>query len=299
MKTDNALVGINFSKLDTPVINYVDFLSTKIPLKTVNNLFVFTARNSFSALQKEGSKKDAREMLDSIKQKMRKVITPRYKNIKKVNNYAEAGLFTQNFYHHFSRKETDLIVMGKETGSHGTMNKFIVRHLPSQTLIVPEKSKHKLSNIVIALDQTELSAKILKKALDFCSLIPGTPTITCLHIGHMPGHTELAQIFGDSHQINAKEFRNIYNRYTKDLKESFENFIKEYTPGYNGQKLNIEFIGETRKPHHGLLKYLHSGKADFLIMGSISQSLFDAMLLGSFAEKIIAKNDIVPMLIVK
>jgi len=298
MKTDNAIVGISFTKLDTTVIKYVDFLSTKIPIKTVNNLFVFTARNSYNVL-KNRNKKDGELMMDSIKLKMDETITPQYKNVKHIKNHAEAGLFVQKFYHQFNRKETDLVVMGKEKGSHGTMNKFIVRHIPSQTLIVPEDSKHKLKNIVIALDQTELSKKILHKALDFCSLISGSPTLTCLHVGHMPSHAELSEMFGETHQMNVNEFRKIYDEYTKDLKESFENFVIKNSEHYNGSELNIEFVGETRKPHHGLLSYINNNDVDFLILGSKSHSLLDAMLLGSFAEKIIAKNDKVPMLVIK
>ena len=300
MKTDNAIVGVNFSKLDTPVIKYVDFLSTKIPIRTVNNFFVFTARNSFNALQKDAGKKEAEEMLNSIKDKMDEVITPQYKHVKQVKNHAEAGLFVQKYYHQFNRKETDLIVMGKGEGSHGTMNKFIVRHIPAQTLIVPEEPKHKLKNIVIALDQTELSKSILHKALSFCSLISGAPNITCLHVGHMPGHAELAEMFGDTHQMSAHEFRKIYDDFKKDLKESFENFIRENTDTYNGSKLAIEFVGETRKPHHGLLTYIdNTANVDLVILGSKSHSMLDAMLLGSFAEKIIAKNNKVPMLVIK
>ncbi len=299
MKTDNAIVGVNFTKLDTTVIKYVDFLSTKIPIRTVNNLFVFTARNSFDALQQDGGKKDGDELLASIKQKMNETITPQYKKIKHIKNHAEAGLFVQKFYHQFNRKETDLIVMGKENGSHGSMNKVIIRHIPSQTLIVPEQSKRKLSNIVIALDQTELSEKILHKALEFCGLVSGAPTITCLHIGHMPSHAQLAEMFGETHQLSMSEFKKIYDDYTKDLKESFENFIKDSTKNYHSTKLNVDFVGDTRKPYHSLLSYLKTNDTDLLILGTKSHSMLDAVLLGSFAEKVISKNNTVPMLVVK
>ncbi len=299
MKTDNAIVGVNFSKLDAPLIKYVDFLSTKIPIRTVNNLFVFTARNSFDALQKDAGKKEAEEMLKSIKNKMSETITPQYKNIKYVKNYAEAGLFVQKYYHQVNRKETDLVFMGKENESHGSMNKVVVRHIPAQTFIVPELSKHKLSNIIIALDQTDFSKHILHKALEFCSLVSGSPSITCLHVGHMPSHAQLVEMFSESHQLNVNEFKKIYDSYTHDLKESFENFIKENTKDYHGTKLNIQFVGETRKAYRGLLSYIKANNADLLIMGSKSHSMIDVMLLGSFAEKIIAKNNEIPMLVVK
>ncbi|RLD91270.1 MAG: hypothetical protein DRJ09_01530 [Bacteroidetes bacterium] len=299
MKTDHAIVGVNFSKLDTPLIKYVDFLSTKIPIKTVNNLFIFTARNSFDALQKDAGKEEAERMLKSIKTKMDETITPQYKNIKHVKNYAEAGLFVQKYFHQINRKETDFVIMGKENGSHGSMNKVVVRHVPAQTLIVPELSKHKLSNIVITLDQTDFSKHILQRALDFCNLVSGKPTITCLHVGHMPSHAYLTEMFSESHQLSTREFKKIYENYSSDLKESFENFINESIINYHGTKLNIKFVGETRKPYRGLLNYIKTNETDLLIMGTKSHSLLDVMLLGSFAEKIIAKNNEVPMLVVK
>jgi len=300
MKTDNAIVGVNFTKLDTAVINYVDFLSTKVPIKTVNNLFIFTARESFEALKKNKGKEEAEKMLKSIKLKMDETITPKYRNIKHIKNHAAAGLFVQEFYHMFNRIDTDLIVMGKENGSHGTMNKFIIRTVPSQTLIVPEGSSElKLNNIVIAIDQTDFSKKILKKALDFCSLVSGSPKVTCLHVGHMPSHAELAQVFSETHQLDVSEFRNIYNNYLKDIEESFRNFIKENTGFYNRNNLDIKVVGEHGKPYKGLMKYLNNNDVDLLIIGTKSHSLLDSVLLGSFAEKIIIKNHKVPTLIVR
>lgn len=299
MKTDNALTGVNFTRLDTPVIKYVDYLSTRIPLSTVNNFFVFTARGSFNALKRNKGKEEGELMLHSIKENMDKKITPKYKNIKNVKNHVVADIFVQGVYHLFDHTNTDLVVMGKENGSHGTTNKLVVRHVPSQTLIIPEKSKHRLKKIVIALDQSELSKKLLHKALDFCSLISGSPSITCLHVGYMPAFSELTGMYDDTYPLEMYDYNLMYDDYEKAMKSAFENFVKENTKNYKGPELKVEYVTETRKPYHGLMDYIDEGKADLVIFGTKSHTFLDTILLGSFAEKMISKNDKVPMLVIK
>ncbi len=299
MKTDNAIVGINFSELDNIVINYVDFLSTKIPLKTVNNLYVFTARESFEALKKDYGNDDAKKLYDSILRKMEEEITPKYKNVKHVKNIVRAGLFVQEYYDVYKKLPTDLIIMGKGKDSHGTMSKFVIRHIPAHTLIIPEEAKTSLKKIVIALDQTDFSVKILHEAVNFCKLIDDDVEITFLHVGHLHSRAELFELFGEVHQLNIEEFNKVYQNYLDDLKGDFINFIKENTKDIDNLNYRIEFIGETRKPHHGLLNYIKADKADFLILGTKSHSLLDTVIVGSFAEKIISHNNKIPMLLIK
>ncbi len=299
MRTDNAIVGVNFTKLDTPVIKYTDFLSTKVPINTVNNLFVFAARDAYRALKDDKGETEAKKMIKAIIKNMDETFTPQYEHVKNVKNHAEAGIFIQRLYHFFNITDTDLIIMGKKKGSHGTINKSVIRHIPANTLIIPEKSERKLDKIVISLDLADKSENNLKKALDFCALVSGSPEITVLHIGKVLKISEIAAILGESNELGVNEFKKFFKDYNNDVKNNFKNFIKNFRKKYQVPDFKVKVIGETGKPYHGLMNYIKQGKTDLVIMGTKSHSLFDAILLGSFAEKIIDKNDIVPMLVIR
>ena len=300
MKPNNLIVGMDFSDLDHKLCKFVDFLSRHLPINHVNNLFVFTARDMFYDLQ-ESTEKGGDMLLKAFGEKMHQRFDKCFPNIKNVKNHALAGFFVEMFYYQFNKTDTDLIVIGKGKGSHGIMAKYIIRHIPASTLIIPEESKQKLSNIVIALDQTDMSIGILHKAMDFCSLIDPKPAVTCLHIGHLPYYSELGEVaVEDYREFGNTDFKKISEVFFEKQKESFENFIEKNLKGYDNIKPNIEFIGEKRvKPYHALKDYIDSGKADLLIMGTKSHSGFDNFLLGSFAEKMISKNDKIPILVVK
>ncbi len=300
MKPNNLIVGMDFSELDHKLCSYVNFLAEELPIDHVNNLFVFTARELFHQLQ-EVSAKSGDLLLKAFGEKMHERFDSCFPNIKHVKNHALAGLFIEMFYHQFNKSDTDLIVVGKKRDSHGIMAKYIIRHIPAYTLIVPEGSEHKLSNIVIALEQSELSKRILHRALDFCSLLKTKPTVTCLHVGHLPYYSDLGdEIFEDYKKFGAKDIKKIYEVFFEKQKQSFENFVRINSEGFEDINIKTEFIAEKRvKPYMGLKDYVNSGKTDFLIMGTRSHTVFDTLFLGSFVEKMISVNDKVPMLIVK
>ncbi len=300
MKPNNLIVGMDFTELDHKLCKYVNFLATQLPIDHVNNLFVFTARDVFFDLEKTGDR-GGDMLLKSIGEKMHKRFDNCFPNIQHVKNHALAGFFIEMFFFQYNKTNTDLIVMGKKEGSTGIMAKYIIRHIPAYTLIIPEKAKHKLSNIVITLDQTEHSGNMLAKALDFCSQLKDKPVVTCLHIGHLPYYSELGETISETYRhSDMADINSIYNTFFEKRKASFEKFVEEHSKGYEDIKPDIKFIAEKRTyPYLALKDYIDDEKADLLIMGTKSHTGLDSFLLGSFAEKMISINDKVPMLIVK
>ena len=161
-------------------------------------------------------------------------------------------------------------------------------------------SKKAISNIVIALDQTEFSKKILHNALNFCSLISPKPIITCLHVAHFPYYSELGNaIIEDYKQFESFDIKTVNEVFFDHQKDRFKDFIYDNSEKENFS-LNVKVIEETRtKPYHAIKEYIEKEKPDLLIMRTRSHTALDVFLLGSFVEKIISINDSIPMLIVK
>ena len=301
MKTDNPIVGVNLTQADKPLCAYVDFLSTRLPITSVNNFFVFTARGSFMALQKDTKYKDGKLLLELLEGEMTKKVTPYYKNIKTVNNQAVAGLFIESFYHKFNNTKTDLIFLGKDDRSYGTNAKFLVRHIPASTFIVPAKSKHKLDHILISIDHKEHSKKVLHEALDFCSQIQPSPKVTILHVLARPyiGEPENG-IMEDYEYFSYEGMNMLLEALLKTEKKEFNEFVKQEIKNFPDLqiKVKVKLITES-KAYYGVKDYMKHHSVDLVIMGTKSHSGFDSHLTGSLVEKMITVNRKVPMLVIR
>ncbi len=301
MKTDNPIVGINFSRIDKTVCEYVDFLSTKIPISTVNNLFVFTARGSFNALQKDTNYKEGELFLKTLKNEMSNKLSGFYKNNIKIKNHAVAGLFVESIYHEFNKTNTDMIFVGKETKAHGMNSKFLIRTIPASTFIVPQKAKHKLGHVLIVLDNTGHSKHLLQKALDFCQKVNPVPKITCLHVVHWAHLAVLDNsIINDYQFYSGTDMNMLIQSQLKREEEDFKVFVKENAKDFENLDIKVKIIEEKGKNAYAAAKdYLDHHRLDLAILGTKSHSGFDAHLMGSFAEGLITVNDKTPLLVIR
>ena len=300
MKPDNLIVAMDFTDMDKRLCSYVDFLAQHLHIKHVNNLFVFTAKRMFNAMQRNTGNRGGDLMLKAFGRNMHKRFDSCYPHVEKVKNHALAGLFVEMFYYQYDKTDTDFVVLGKKKGSEGIMSKYITRHVPTNTFIIPEESKNAISNVTIALDHSDFSKRILHNALDFCSLITPKPDITCIHVSHLPYYPELGDAVVESYkQFGALDVNSVNDDFFEEQKKRFEDFIIINSGNYNF-KINIKTIFETRpKPFYAVKEYISDENPDLIIMGTRSHSAFDVFLLGSFVEKVISINDKVPMLIVK
>ncbi len=300
MKTDNPIVGINFSKADEFLCKYVDFFATKVPVHTVNNLYIFPLRNLFMDLQQKRHDEAINLLLKTFEEKMGENLKGFYQHIKDVKYFAEAGLLLPTLLRFLENKKTNLIFMGKEKGSSGEMAKMAIYHIPAQIMIVPEKAQHKLKKILVTLDESSFSETVLKMAFDLASKINPQPEITCLYISHLSYFMELEKAIIEGYRsIDNKNIIVKSNEIFEEEKEAFEKFVSDRSRGLN-LKINTKIIFEWRfKPYLALMDYLDENETDLLIMGDRSHSGLNISMLGRFTQKIITKNDKVPMLVVK
>ncbi|NOX45404.1 MAG: universal stress protein [Chlorobi bacterium] len=300
MKINNLIVGVDFSEVDKTLCGHIDFLAQHLPVNHVNNLFVFTAKSTFNALQQSSDNKGGDLMLKAFGQEMHQRFDNCYPHVEKVKNHALAGSFVEMFLHQYHKTDTDFIALGKKNGTDGIMGKYITRHIQANTFIIPENSGKSISNIVIALDLTDFSRKVLHSALDFCSMIDPKPIITCLHIAHLPYYSELSNAIVDCYkQFGSSDFKSVDDVFLDQQKKEFRDFISANSKGYDFP-LIADVVEETRaKPYYAMREYLDKENPSLLIMGTRSHTALDVFLLGSFVEKIISINNTVPMLIVK
>ncbi|HDO26741.1 MAG TPA: universal stress protein [Bacteroidetes bacterium] len=300
MKTDNSIVGISFSETDKFLCQYVDFLATKIPINTVNNLYLFTARNLFMDLQRATNDKAGKLLLKSFEGKMEKDIKNLYPHIKNVNYYAKPGSFVSTFQRFLQNIKTDLVFIGKGKDSQGAMAKLTVSHIPAHVMIVPEGAQHKLNRILVVMDESGFSKTVLHSTLEISSKINPRPEITCLYISHLSYFIKLENAINEGYQMlkNEELDWNSQKIFEKE-KADFEKFVSDYSSDFD-MKVTAKAVFEARpKPYLALMDYLNENETDLLVMSDRNHSGLNTHILGRFTEKIITVNKKVPMLVVK
>jgi len=300
MKTDNSIVGISFSETDKFLCQYVDFLATKIPINTVNNLFLFTARDLFMDLQHATNDKAGNLLLKSFEGKMEKSLKNLYPHVKNVNYYAKPGSFVSTFQRFLQNIKTDLVFIGKAKDSHGAMAKLTVGHIPAHVMIVPEEAQHKLNRILVAMDGSGFSKTVLHRALELSSKINPRPEITCLYISHLSYFIELEKAISEGYQMLKNDDLNWNSQqmFEKE-KADFEKLVSDYSSSFD-MKVTAKTVFEARpKPYLALMDYLNKNQTDLLIVSDRNHSGLNIHNLGSFTEKIITVNKKVPMFVVK
>jgi nucleotide-binding universal stress UspA family protein len=220
-------------------------------------------------------------------------IAPLLKNYKEqiiLKSKVLMGKVVPRFEETLAAEEAAIIALGKKEKGSCTLAKNIIRKLACNTLIVPSKSKYILNHILVPVDLSTHSGKLLEYAIAIQQQSAKEVTITCLH----------AYELIDIPAYNMLHTKDRIRRDTRArVQAAFDNFInKHQTPGSNIQTVLIE---ETRNwPSQYILKYINDVKhsIDFVIMGTQGHTRI-AALLGSTVEKVISRNHVCPMLIVK
>ncbi|NOX85154.1 MAG: universal stress protein [Chlorobi bacterium] len=300
MKLEHLIVGINFSKADEFLCKYVDFLATKIPINTINNLFVFTIRNLFMNLQNDEHDKTVKLFLKSFEKNMEENLKGFYPHVKNVNYFAVADLYSPAVLHFLVNKKSELIFIGKTKDSSGEMAKLTIRHIPAQVMVVPEQAKHKLDKILVALDESKFSETVLRRALELASKITPRPEVTCMFISHINYFMELEKAISEGyHSVKDKILTAKSKEIFEEEKKAFEKFVSEYSRDFD-LKINTKVVFEPRpKPHLALMDYLNENETDLVVLGDRNHSGLNIRMLSGFTERIITENNKTPMLVVK
>lgn len=281
------LAGSTGTKNDKKLALYLNFLAGKIPIKKITHLHVVRKiydekgsyklfNDAFSHLEK-GIKKEGIDPLLAI-----------YTNVNELEAIVNSGKVLSRFKEILNLESSDIIAVGKKEKGSSALAKNIIRKLDCNTLVVPENSEHTFTNILVPVDLSQHSEKILQNAIAIQENSSEVVFITCIHAYEIPDIPYYNVL-----RTSAK----IKNDTRETVKEAFDKFIeKNRTTTSNIEPVLIE---ETNNwPSHYILKYIENNDVDFVLMGSQSHSKLDS-IMGSTVEKVITKNNKCPILIIK
>jgi len=274
------VVDSGFTK-EKELANYLDFLATKILINRILYLHILKT-TAYNLPEK---------VLNILKETIKSErITPflnTYKNVDNIEGVVVSGKVITELKYYFDKEKANLIVLQKVKNSNHLI-KNVVRHIDCNMLFVPENAKYELKTILIPVDLSKHSDKLLDTAIAIQKQSVDKYKIICYHAYDIPD-VPYYNILRTEKQMQLET--------RKIVSEAFDKFISKYSQ--KGLDIVPVLYQEVNSwPSHYILKYIKNHAIDLVIMGTHSHRKLDTWL-GSTVEKVITKNNKCPMLIVK
>lgn len=279
------VIALDHTKMDNDLLKYVFDLCKIFPPEKIFLINVLKERKSYSHLPEEffGFMNQVEE---DIKLQMQVRID---KYLGKANIPFEIliayGSPFDEIIQMVMNKSASLVIVGRKHHSSGSgvISDRLSRNLPCDVLVVPEGSDFQINNVLLPTDFSAHSKLALDLALKLKE-INMTTTIYPFHGYEIP--------------MGYSRSGNRYNEFAEIMKSNAEKVMKLWV-----QNVPYDIHAITRLAENSLADLVVSisteKSIDLIIMGSKGQSPASLALLGSQTMKVIVKNKVTPLLIVK
>ena len=290
-----ALVGIEFGKVDDSTLAYFDFFTKNIPVSAA--YFVHVLPADIYEVFAEGQRLSNREnyslvndLIERTELKVNKMLS------EKENMYVEydilAGDPLEELLKSIKEYKADLLVIGqkKKGEEHKIRAQNLVRKTKGNALIIPEGAAKTLSNILVPIDFSDQSIKALRTAMRIKRQSITPIQITCLYIYTQPDASIYGMIVPQPRSRKAIE-----SKFTTKFNRTENEFDSEKSTRFE-VLISNEGIASTADY---IFNFAKNTNTDFVVMGAKGHSKVDLLLLGSVTENFMRINNEIPTLIVK
>ena len=296
LSVTQALVGLGLEDSDTDLLRYFDFFSKQVPISAAYFVHVLPEFDLMTAMYEKATDLLSSNyainevVIEQMEQKINSMIS------KKDDFYIEYDIKEGNPLEKMlaiaEEMKVDLLVIGQSTEKsiHNILAKNLARKTEANVLIVPEKAKPGITNILVPIDFSPNSARSLKAAVAFCRQLEKPARITCLFVYSLPS---IRHFRFDTPWIQMK------NTVEDNIKDGFNAFIHTNAPGFKDQ-IDIALV---EKSHPGIatfiVDYAHDNGCNFLFLGAKGHSNVHRLLMGSVTEELLDVNDDIPVMIIR
>lgn len=287
---NRLLIGIDFTNTDKHILEHTAALCRYNQPQKV----YFVHINDNLDLPEEVRKElygDVEPYDEYLKKEMAKTVAesfPEHEQFECEFMVVEGSLLPQ-MLHWAKIKEVDLAVLGRKSskGSGIFLTRF-ARRATCSVLIVPEHSNNHIDSILVCNDFSVNSELSMQKALEFAVANPET-TIYSQNIYTVPvGYHKTGKSFEEFARIMKKHAIKRYQEFCKRIDFGEKTMV---TPIFSLDKHNdtATLVKNTAE----------SLQAKLIIIGSKGRTFAASIFLGSFAERMINKQNEAPLLVVK
>jgi nucleotide-binding universal stress UspA family protein len=284
-KLKNIGLFIDLSDIDTLLLQYIQKLDEVFDFDKLT-LIHFVALEEVS--KEIGDMlpyldKSLNEILEEVVLEKVEAVFKERKSSIKVKIYSGGHL--DQLVEWVDQQKFDLVVLGKKSvhGGSGVFSSKVVRLTSSNTLFIPETSKATIQKIVLPLDFSEYSEDIASLAK---SLSLHTSAVL------LPVHVL-------KHGMQYFPYIRKPSEFQQELEDkAVSNYMK--LKKKTGLSENMEISkGQDVAVSQSLYDFSIRNGADLIVLGNKGKTNDDTLLIGSVAERMIATDKHLPVLIVK
>ncbi|WP_425392759.1 universal stress protein [Ekhidna sp.] len=280
-----ALVALDATLMDGFVLEYVSKFYKSFGIEEI--IFLHAIKEIDTRIEIDGYEDAETNVLDEIKEKLTyKVSQYDFKDSKTeivVKHGSPAGIILKDAV----ESSFDLIVMGRKRslGGSGIVSSHIARKSPTSILFVTQNMNPSLRNILVPVDFSEHSSLATHAGVNIEK--HSNAKLSLINIYDVPlGYYKMGKTYEEFAEIMEGHAKNDFELFLKS-NELDTKYPCHFTVRGSNSKIDIVF-------EHAL-----ESRSDLIIIGSQGRTNASAVLLGSFAEKMVFRDTDIPVLIVK
>ena len=291
-----ALVALEVGKTDQSILEYLNFLSKKLPISAAYFIHVLANNDVFDIFMEE----ETRQVIgnytleEGMIEQMENDVKRFFKNPSKsyVEYDVRHGKPLNELLNEATELNADLVVIGQKSGTsaHGILGKQLARQTKVNALVIPEKAIPSLKKILVPIDFSENSIRALETAIAINKSLKVKAAITCLFLYEPPNLS--------SYQLmrSQKQFSKIVE---ENIQDNFNRLIEKYEPK-DVKKINLQLISRIKRGKARYIsKFSRMEGMNLIVMGAKGHSTIERLLMGSVTEKLLHYNNSIPLLVVK
>jgi nucleotide-binding universal stress UspA family protein len=292
----DALVALARNETDEITLRYLSLIARVFPISAVHVVHVLPVFDALNALleQEAQSVVSNYDFETDVRDQLKASLAAYFEAASAVP--VDLSLVEGNPLEELLRlvehKQADWLVVGKSSGAvvHGILIGNLVRKVHGNTLVVPEKSKLRLTRILVPVDFSPYSVRALQEAARLMAFLPESVQLIVVHLFSMPSIMPF--------MIHKTE-EDIRELMEADRRGALADFIRNFAPEVAGRTILLAEASQEKNISARLLDLQRMHDADLIVMGARGHSKVQLLLMGSVTENLLLANESVPVLVVK
>lgn len=284
-KLKKIALFVDLSELDSLLLDYI---------KRLDDFFDFHELYLIHLIQMEGFSKEILDLLPSLGKPLTTLIEEEVRESadmhfgrknENIKVYIQPENDLESLIDWFDKEKFDLAILGLKAAQNGSgiFSRKIVRLTNCTTLFLPETAEPKFERIVIPIDFSPYTEKIILIAKNLSEMAQSKVyPVHALKVG--------IQYFPFIHNSNE-----IKSTLEKEAKSNY----KKYQSRYPFLQDLVILSNQEEKINVQVNRYIDKINADLVIIGQKGRTSDSELLIGSVAEKLISNESDYPILVVK
>ncbi len=296
LEINNVLVALELDSPDRNVLRYLHLISKFVEIKKITFLHILPSilltnplRKLFRASTVDPAPIDQVTIINSIKNE----IDQYWPQMSIPADYViKEGSPKEEIIRQANRPGIELVALGKRfhPDTHFIDAKNVIRHGESHILVVPETAPCKIEGILVPVDFSEHTLKSIQYALDLAQTLNSSRKLVLLHIYQRPDLMAFKL---------SKTPEQLEESIKADHEEAFEKYLFTHFPKDKDRLIPVLLESDDPNISDHIINYALDQQMNLIIQGARGHSGIASFLLGSTTERLLNKNDVLPIIIIK